>query len=90
MHSRETHCASSSALNIKYQISDWVIICYLLLLSDAQPSRVARSIVLSPRGAKNEVLSSNELTSLIKDYYYAKHKPRDFVDVETATVNCVN
>ena len=37
----------------------------MALLSDAQPSRVARSIVLSPRGAKNEVLSSDGLTSLI-------------------------
>ena len=35
------------------------------LLSDAQSSRVARSIVLS-RGAKNEVLSSDGLTLLIK------------------------
>ena len=34
------------------------------LLSDAQPSRVERSIVLSP-GVKNEVLSSDGLTSLI-------------------------
>ena len=36
------------------------------LLNDAQPSRVARSIVHSPRGARNEDLSSDGLTSLIK------------------------
>ena len=52
----------------------WIFNCtisiniIIALLSDAQPSRVARSIVLilSPRGARNEVLSSDGLTSLIK------------------------
>ena len=36
------------------------------LLSDAQPSRVARSIALTPRRARNEVLSSDGLSLLIK------------------------
>ena len=44
-------------------------IFWMLLLSDAQPSRIARSIALSPRhrGVRNEVLNSDWLTSLIKD-----------------------
>ena len=40
----------------------YVVPAMVLLLNDAQPSRVARSIVLTPRGARNEVLSSDRLT----------------------------
>ena len=49
------------------------------MLSDAQPSRVARSIMISPRGAKNEVLCRDWLTSLIKHTVYIVELYRAFI-----------
>ena len=49
---------------------------YIALRCSAQSRRAQHRLLRSPRGAKNEVLSSDGLTSLIKIYRafdYAEH-----------------